>query len=211
MKLYGYWRSSSAWRVRIGLALKVLSYEYVAVHLVRDGGHQYSAEHVARNPMAQVPVLEVEGPGGPVFLSQSLAILAWLDATHPEPALLPAEPFARARTLQLAEMINSGIQPLQNLTVLRSVEDLGGERMAWGREVIGRGFDALETLAGTGPFFVGSGPTMADLFLVPQMYNARRFGVDLDPYPNLRRIEAACVELPAFQVAHPDRQPDAVP
>lgn len=210
MKLYGYWRSSSAWRVRIGLGLKGLDYINQPVHLVRDGGEQHADAHVARNPMRQVPVLEVDRDGEPVFISQSLAILAFLE-TYPGPSLIPEEPFARARAWQLAEMVNSGIQPLQNLAVLKAIEAMGGDRARWGHEAIVRGFDALEAVAGDGPFLAGDAPSIADICLVPQMYNARRFKVALDPYPTLTRIEAACQALPAFQAAHPDRQPDAQP
>ncbi len=211
MKLYGYWRSSSAWRVRIGLGLKGIDYVNEPVHLVADGGRQHSASHLARNPMAQVPVLEVEHDGTTVYLSQSLAILTYLDAVQPAPPLVPSEPLARARAWQYAEVINAGIQPLQNLAVLKRIEALGGDRGAWGRRVIDRGLVAIEQqLSGRTAFLVGDHPTVADLCLVPQLYNARRFGLDLESYPALLAIEARCQALPAFEAAHPDRQPDAV-
>ncbi|MCB9679887.1 MAG: maleylacetoacetate isomerase [Alphaproteobacteria bacterium] len=210
MKLYGYWRSSSAWRVRLGLHLKGLPFTYVPVHLVQ--AEQRADAHRARNPMAQVPVLEVEVDGRPVHLSQSLAILAWLDEAFPEaPPLLPDAALDRARARQYAEVVNAGIQPLQNLAVLQQIEALGGDRQAWGRQVIADGLRALEAMvAGPGvTYMVGDRPTVADVCLVPQLYNARRFDVALDAYPTLLAIEARCAALPAFVAAHPDQQPDA--
>lgn len=215
MRLYGYWRSSASWRVRIGLALKGLDVEIVPVHLVRDGGEQHGDDHAARNPLHQVPVLEVPSPDAadprPIHLTQSLAILAWLDATHPEPRLIPEDPFGRARAWQLAEVVNSGIQPLQNLNVLQRLAALGVDEKAWARDAIARGLTALEALVADveSPFLVGATPTIADLCLVPQLYNARRFGIDLSTCPTLTRVEANCEALPAFAAAHPDRQPDA--
>lgn len=213
MKLYGYWRSSATWRVRIGLNLKGLVYDYQSVHLVKDGGEQKTDTHRARNPLAQVPVLEVEHDGRLVYLSQSLAILQWLDEVYPAPAILPADAFARARVRQLAEVVNAWIQPLQNLDTLARVEALGGDRNVWARSVIHDGLTALEsTVADTaGQFLVGDSPTLADICLVPQLYNARRYGADVAPFPTLLRVEAACTALPAFQAAHPDVQPDATP
>lgn len=213
MKLYGYWRSSSAWRVRIALHHKGLSFENIPVHLVNDGGQQRKPEHTARNPMAQVPVLTVEHLGAEHHLSQSLAILEYLEEVHPEPALLPADAVKRAQARQLAEMVNSGIQPLQNLRVLVTLESTYGvDRLAWGRSVIADGLAAIETVAArtAGDFLVGNDPTFADLCLVPQLYNARRFSVDLEPFFTLLAIEARCATLPAFQAAHPSQQPDAV-
>lgn len=211
MKLYGYWRSSATWRVRIGLDLKGLAYEYEPVHLVRDGGGQKSAAHRARNPMAQVPVLEVSHEGAPVMLSQSLAILQYLDEVYPEPSLLPGDAVARARIRQLSEVVNAWIQPLQNLDTLARVEALGGDRSVWARTVIHDGLTALEaTVRDTaGDFLVGGSVSLADICLVPQLYNARRFGVSVEPFPTLVRVEAACNALPAFARAHPDVQPDA--
>lgn len=213
MKLYGYWRSSSAWRVRIALHHKQLSFENIPVHLVNDGGQQRKPEHTARNPMAQVPVLAVEHLGEEHHLSQSLAILEYLEETHPEPALLPRDPVQRAKARQLAEMVNSGIQPLQNLRVLVALQSTYGvDRLVWGRSVIADGLAAVEAVAQhtSGAFLVGDTPSFADLCLVPQLYNARRFSVDLEPLPTLRAIEARCEALPAFAAAHPSQQPDAV-
>ncbi len=213
MKLYGYWRSSATWRVRIGLNLKGLAYDYQSVHLVKDGGEQKTDTHRARNPLGQVPVLEVEADGKRVHLSQSLAILQWLDEVYPTPAILPADAIARARVRQLSEVVNAWIQPLQNLDTLARVAALGGDRNAWARSAIHDGLTALEaTVRDTaGTFLVGDSPTLADICLVPQLYNARRYGADLTPFPTLLRVEAACNALPAFQAAHPDVQPDATP
>jgi maleylpyruvate isomerase len=208
MKLYGYWRSSATWRVRIGLAHKGVPYTYVPVNLLK--AEQRGDEHRARSPLGQVPVLEL--PDG-TQLTQSLAILGLLEQTHPEPALFPADPVDRARAVALAEVVNAGIQPLQNLAVLQEIEAMGGDRRGWGHDVIERGLAAYEQLAApdAGTFSVGDAVSVADLALIPQLYNARRFGVDLDSFPTLVRVEAACNALPAFQEAHPDRQIDANP
>lgn len=206
MRLYAYWRSSASWRVRIGLHHKGLPFDITSIHL-RDGV-QRSEAHRARNAMAQVPVLELQAGA---TLTQSIAILEWLDERYPDPPLLPEDPLPRARVRQAAEIINSGIQPLQNLVVLKAIADLGGDRMAWGRTVIADGLAAVEALAQIrgGTFTVGDQPTIADCCLVPQLYNARRFSVDMSAFPKLLEIEAACASLPAFQAAHPDQQPDA--
>lgn len=218
--LHGYWRSSATWRVRIGLALKGVDYTNVPVHLVKDGGMQHSAAHVARNPMHQVPVLEAvhtapDGTRAPVQLTQSLAILGFLDAVCPAdaPRLIPADPMAAARAWQLAEIVNAGIQPLQNLSVLQALAAQGVDKGAWGKDVIGRGLAALLATSADcrGTYLVGDAPSIADICLVPQMYNARRFGVDLEPLAALVEIEARCAALPAFAAAHPDVQPDAQP
>jgi maleylpyruvate isomerase len=212
MQLYSYWRSSSAWRVRIGLALKGLAYEYRAVDLLHL--EQFGDAHQARNPMAQVPVLEVEEAGYTVRLAQSMAILEWLDERHPEPPLLPRDLDGRAHVRMLAEIVNSGIQPLQNALVLRTIEEkLPGQGKEWGRRWNERGLDALERAVqdGAGRFCHGEAPSLADCYLVPQLYAARRFKLDVARWPTLARIEEACAALPAFQAAHPDRQPDAPP
>jgi maleylpyruvate isomerase len=213
-RLYGYWRSTSSWRVRIGLGLKGLAWEYAAVNLL--AGEQDAPAHVARSPLHQVPVLELVEPGRPpVRLVQSMAILEWLDETHPEPPLLPPDALGRARVRALAEHVNSGVQPYQNAAALgwlRARLPHGGER-EWAAHWIARGLAAVEeaTRDGAGPFAHGDRPGLADCYLVPQLQAARRFGVDLAPFPTLARIEAACAALPAFQAAHPDRQPDAPP
>jgi maleylpyruvate isomerase len=223
MRLYGYWRSSASYRVRIALALKGVTYEHVPVHLVRDGGEQRAPDYRAKNPMAQVPTLELEadldeceGPEGAVVrLSQSIAILEWLDETYPTPPLFPKKALDRARARELAEIVNSGIQPLQNLPLMAELKRLGGDQAgpAFARSVNEHGLAALEAKASAsaGRYLVGDDVTIADVCLVPQLYGARRFGVDVAAYPTLARVEAALVVLPAFAEAHPDRQPDAQP
>ena len=213
MRLYGYWRSSASWRVRIGLGLKGLDYAYIPVHLARDGGEQHGDAHRARNPMAQVPVLELER-GGEVFqVTQSLAILELLEELFPSPPLLPADPMDRAAVRTLAEIVNAGIQPMQNLSVTQRVAAMGGDVAAWTGDAIRRGLGAIDTLAArtAGQFLVGDQPTIADCCLMPQLYSARRFGVDPSAWPRLVAIEARAMELEAFQRAHADRQPDATP
>jgi maleylpyruvate isomerase len=211
VKLYSYWRSSSAWRVRIALALKGIDYECVPVHLVRGGGEQFSDDFRHRNPISQVPVLEFERDGETHRITQSLAIIEYLDEVAPTPPLLPRDPLARAHVRELAEIVNSGIQPLQNRLVLERVTELGGDSKAFAAKFVASGLAALEVHAArsSGRYLVGDEPTLADICLVPQLYNARRFSVALDPYPRLRAIELACELLPAFAAAHPDRQPDA--
>lgn len=212
--LYGYWRSSASYRVRIGLALKGLSYGTSPVHLLRGGGEQLGEAYREKNPMGQVPTLEVIEEGrAPLRLAQSLAILEYLDERFPEPPLLPASAEERATARQLAETVNAGIQPLQNLSVLRHLKNLGVDERAFARRWNEAGLAALEALASrtAGAFLVGDAVSMADCCLVPQLYAARRFGVDPAAYPTLARVEAACLALPAFRAAEPDAQPDAEP
>ncbi len=212
-RLYAYWRSSASWRVRIALNLKQVPFVVIPVHLVRDGGEQKHEANRARNPMRQVPTLEWDTVEGPVRLTQSLAIIQWLDSCCPGPALLPRDPWERARAWEIAEVINSGIQPLQNLGILGIVKALGGDERRHGREVIAEGLAAVEVLASRRrtTFCVGETPSVADLCLVPQLYNARRFGVDLAGFERLLAVEAACEPLTAFELAHPSLQPDAEP
>lgn len=214
MRLYGYWRSSSAWRVRIALAWKGIAYEYQAVHL--RAGEQQAPSYRALSPLGEVPTLEwteAGQPGAVRRLSQSFAIIDYLERIHPTPPLFPADPFLAARARQLAEMVNAGIQPLQNLAVLNRVRELQGDPQAWARHYVTRGLAAMEALAPetAGAFLVGEAPTVADAYLIPQLYNARRFALDLAPYPTLLRAEASCEQIPAFVQAHPDKQPDAEP
>jgi maleylpyruvate isomerase len=215
LTLHGYWRSSCSWRVRIALNLKGLPYTYVPVHLLKDGGQQHTAAHRAKSPLGTVPVLEVrEADGAPRYLAQSLAILEFLEERHPTPALLPQDPFARARVRMLAEMVNSGIQPLQNLSVMQHVKgQLAQDDKAWSAHWVTRGLTALQQSVqeSAGRYCVGDSVSFADVCLIPQLYACRRFGVDPAAYPVLARIEAECASLPAFQAAHADRQPDAVP
>lgn len=211
MKLYGYWRSSSAWRVRIALAWKGIPHEYQAVHL--RAGEQQAPSYLSLSPLGEVPTLEWTEAGVARRLSQSFAIIDYLERVHPTPPLFPADPFLAARARQLAEMVNAGIQPLQNLAVLNRVRELKGDAQAWAGHFISRGLAAMEALAPetAGAFLVGDAPTVADAYLVPQLYNARRFALDLTPYPTLLRAEASCEQVPAFVQAHADKQPDAEP
>jgi len=214
LTLWSYWRSSSAWRVRNGLALKGLAWEYRAVNLLT--GEQWGEAFRDRSPAQQVPVLEVEEPGEPARrLVQSMAILEWLEERFPDPPLLPADLLGRARVRALAEHVNSGIQPLQNAIVLKGLrEKVPGWDREWAPAVIARGLQTLERAVGDGQagrFAHGDAPGLADCYLVPQLYNARRFGVELAPYPLLRRIEEHCLALAPFQEALPERQPDAPP
>ena len=213
LTLYGYWRSSCSWRVRIALAHKGAPHAYRPVNLVRDGGEQLRDDYRAKNPMAQVPLLEFEQGGAVRRVSQSVAIIELLEELFPAPPLLPADPYLRAKARQLVEMVNSGTQPMQNTATLKYVQsELGGDEKAFARRFIASGLAAFQAAAIElcGQFCVGDQVTVADVFLVPQLYNARRHGVDLAPLSTLTRIEAACMALPAFQAAHADRQADAV-
>jgi len=213
LRLFSYWRSSAAYRVRIGLNLKQLRYEVVPVHLVRDGGEQHSEAYRETNPQELVPVLQ----HGHRTLRQSLAILEYLDDMWPEPALLPSEARDRERVRALALLVACDIHPLNNLRVLQFLDTQWGvpqpEREEWARHWMAIGFEALEKLLAdhlsTGTFCHGEVPTVADCCLVPQVYNARRFGLDMSPYPTIVRIEQACLALPAFDAARPENQPDA--
>ena len=211
MILYDYWRSSSAWRVRIALRLKGVAFERRVVNLIKDGGEQHSDAFRALNPSGQVPVL-IPDEGGRA-ITQSMAIIAYLEERFPTPPLLPADPWRRARARQLAEMINAGIQPYQNLPVLERLKALGVDQMEWARGFNARGLAALEAAARetAATFLVGDAPSLADVYLIPQLYAARRFSVDLAPYPTLLGVEAACARLDAFAAAHADAQSDAVP
>lgn len=195
------------------MRLKGLDYAYVSVHLVRDGGQQHAAAYRALNPMAQVPTLEiVDDAGGSRFLGQSLAILQYLEDAHPEPSLLPRDAFLKARAWQLAEIVNAGIQPLQNLEPQRYVkQELHGDAMAFTRYFVARGIAALEQEARqtAGQYLVGDAITVADCCLVPQMQACRRFGIDLAPYPTLAAVDARLATHPAVLATHPDRQPDS--
>jgi maleylpyruvate isomerase len=211
MKLWSYWRSSCTYRVRIALGLKGLSYEYAAVHLIKDGGQQHRPEFGAVNPLRQVPALELTEAGRTVTLVQSMAIIEYLDERYPEPPLLPATALERAHVRALAELVNSGIQPLQNTSTFHELRPHGIDTEAWARLFIAKGLAALEQLAAprAGAFLFGNSVTLADVFLVPQLYNARRWNVPLDAFPTLTRADENAQALPAFQAAAPDAQPDA--
>ncbi|UZK64906.1 maleylacetoacetate isomerase [Sphingomonas sp. M1-B02] len=201
--LHDYFRSSAGYRVRIALNLKGLAYERHEIMLLEN--QQGSAEHLARNPQGLVPALEVDG----LVLTQSLAIIDWLDSRYSEPRLIPAEPDARAAAMAKALVIGADIHPLNNLRVMRWLkQELGAEEAArndWTRHWIAEGFAALEAMAGAGPFLGGDTPNIADVFLVPQMFNARRFDTPLEAFPKLLRADAAARETGAFAAAHPDR------
>jgi len=214
LKLYSYWRSSAAYRVRIGLNLKALAYELIPVHLVRDGGQQHAPDYAALNPQELVPTLR----DGERVLTQSMAILEYLDEVHPPPALLPADAGGRARVRALAQQVACDIHPLNNLRVMQFFDREWNvpqpERDEWTLHWMRTGLGALETMLvgsfDTGRFCHGAEPGLADCCLIPQLYNARRFHLDLAPYPTLCRIEEACLALPAFDAARPENQPDAI-
>jgi maleylpyruvate isomerase len=209
VKLYSYFRSSAAFRVRIALNLKGLDYESVPVHLVKDGGHNRRLEFRAVNPQMRIPALVA--PGGEVLI-QSLAVIEYLDETHPEPALLPKDPVARAQTRALAQIIACDIHPLNNVGTLRYLKrELHQEQSAidaWYHHWVIEGFEAFEALARPGPYACGNKVTVADLCLVPQVYNARRLKVPLEKFPKIVGIDAACLKLPAFDRARPENQLD---
>ena len=209
--LHNYWRSSASHRVRIGLGLKGLAFEYVPVNIVT--GEQFANDYRARNPIAQVPTLEItEDDGTERRITQSIAILEYLDDRWLEPAILPRDPYLRARARALAEIVNAGIQPMQNLTTFKRVRALGGDDLAWVQPFMAEGIAAfakgIEDVAGE--YCVGDLPTIADCCLIPQLIAARRFQIDLEPYDRLLGIEARCLALPAFSGAMPHHQPDAV-
>lgn len=212
IRLYTYFRSSAAYRVRIALNLKGIDYQAVPVHLVRDGGQHRSADYLALNPQGLVPALAVDGQ----VLTQSLAIMEYLDETHPDPALLPADPLGRARVRAIAQAIACDIHPINNLRVLQY---LGGTlgldqaaKDAWYRHWIETGLQAVEAMLDsdqrTGAFCHGDQPGLADCCLVPQMFNARRFNCDLSALPTIVAITEACENLEVFNQAAPARQPD---
>jgi maleylpyruvate isomerase len=213
MKLWSYWRSSCAYRVRIALGLKGLAFEYAAVHLMRDGGQQHEPGFGALNPSRQVPVLELDDGGETLHLVQSMAIIEYIDERFPEPPLLPATAKDRAHVRALAELVNSGIQPLQNTSTFAELKQQGVASEPWARLFIERGLAALEHLAAprAGAFIFADRPSLADIYLVPQLYNARRYRVPLDAFPTLIRAEANAQALPAFRAAAPEAQPDAEP
>jgi maleylacetoacetate isomerase len=213
MKLYGYFRSSAAFRVRIALNLKNLDYDNAFVHLRR--GEQGAVEFRRLNPLALVPALE---DGGHVF-TQSLAIVEYLDEIHPDPPLLPKTARERARVRALAQVVACDIHPIDNLRVLQYLERTLKQDQAavrtWFNHWIDVGFQALESMLAadraTGRFCHGDAPGVADICLVPQVFNARRYDLDLNPFPTIRRVFEACMAVPAFDRAQPAKQPDAEP
>ena len=214
--LYSYWRSSCSYRVRIALAYKGITYTYAPVHLLKDSGQQLTTEYSKLNPMREVPTLVIDGH----TLTQSTAIIEYLEETRPSPALLPplSDPRSRARVREICNIIANDIQPVQNLRVLKQVAtyftdatEKENKRNEWAVGCIQRGFTALESILqqSSGKYSVGDNITMADIFIVPQMYNAERFKVDLTPYPVLNRIYQELLLVPAIKNAHPSAQPDA--
>lgn len=212
LKLYSYFRSSAAYRVRIALNLKGLTYDYVPVHLLRDGGMQFAESFSALNPQQLVPLLEDAG----FQISQSLTIMEYLEEKFPRAPLMPKTSEGRARVRQIALSIACDIHPLQNLRVLKYLTGPLGlsevDKSGWLKHWLGIGLQAVETqLARSktrGQFCFGDSPTIADCVLVPQMFSAARFGVDVTPYPTLRAIHAACEALEPIAAAHPSQQPD---
>ena len=211
LTLHGYFRSSAAWRVRIALHFKGLTVRHLARHLRR--GEQRAPDYLRLNPQGLVPALELADG---TVLTQSLAIIEWLEEVYPSPALLPVDPLARARVRAFALVVAADTHPLQNLKVLTELRRLGLAKdavTAWAAGVNAEGLAACEALLATapGPYCFGASPTLADICLVPQLGNARRFGVDLASFPRLLEREAACMALNAFRDAVPARQPDAEP
>jgi maleylacetoacetate isomerase/maleylpyruvate isomerase len=213
LRLYTYFRSSAAYRVRIALNLKGLAYEAVPVHLLRDGGQQNQPAYRALSPLGTVPALQT----GDATLTQSLAIIEYLEETHPQPPLLPVSAADRARVRALAQTIACDIHPVNNLRVLQYLgREFGAtqeQKDAWYRHWVGEGLRAVEQLlvgdSRTGAFCHGNAPTLADCCLVPQVFNARRFDCPLDAMPTIRRIVEACEQMPAITKAAPSAQPDA--
>ena len=211
MKLYGYYRSSASYRVRIALNVKGLQWDYIAVRL--DKGEQLLSEHGDRNPMQLVPVLDT----GDALLAQSVAIVEYLETRYPEPPLLPAGDVPKARVRDMVQIIASDIQPIANLRVLkylRSQHDLDDDGVSeWARHWIGLGFTAYERRASefsaSGRYSFGDSLSLADVFLMPQAYNADRFGLDMAPFPTIRGIVGHCSTIDAVAAAHPALQPDA--
>ncbi|MCA2981574.1 MAG: maleylacetoacetate isomerase [Myxococcaceae bacterium] len=211
MKLYNYWRSSSSYRVRLALHFKGVPFEYVAVSLLK--GEQHEATHRDRNPAGYVPVLEVDDGGGVALLTQSVAIVEYLEECFPERPLFPSSRVDRARVRGLVELVNSGIQPFHNLATLNHLKAIGADEKAWAKHFVTQGLASLEALAQrhAGRFLFGDAFTFADCCLIPQLYGARRFGADVSAFPLLTRVEQACLELPHVQAARPEAQPDAQP
>ncbi len=211
IKLYSYWRSSAAYRVRIALNLKGLDYEIIPVNMLKDGGEQHSQEYRALNPQGLVPVLV----DNDVTLTQSLAILGYLEEKYPKPALLPKAIAEKALARQVAQTIACDIHPLNNLRVLKYLRGTLGvddkAKNAWYQHWITQGFAALEAWlsAQAGPYCLGAALTIADACLIPQLYNAHRFNVALEKYPTLLGIEKECLKLEAFERARPESQIDA--
>jgi maleylacetoacetate isomerase len=210
VQLYGYFRSSAAYRVRIACHLKGLAYDTIPIHLQKEGGMNLKPEYRAINPLKRVPTLRLDSGD---LLTQSLAIIEYLDEIHPQPPLLPGDALGRAKVRALSQLIACDIHPLNNLAPLRYLKnELGQDQAkidAWYHHWVIAGFDALEAMLGNGPYAFGAEVTLADICLVPQVANARRLKVPLDNYPKIVAVDAACAKLPAFEKARPENQPDA--
>jgi maleylacetoacetate isomerase len=210
VKLYSYFRSSAAYRVRIAFNLKALTCEMVSIHLQKEGGLNKKPEFRAINPQMRVPALELDS--GDVLI-QSLAIIEYIDELHPQPPLLPRDSLERAKVRALAQVIACDIHPLNNVGPLRYLKSTMGQDQAridaWYHHWIFEGFDAVEALLRPGPYACGAEVTLADICLVPQVYNARRLKVPLDRFPKIVAVDAACAKLAAFDKARPENQPDA--
>jgi maleylacetoacetate isomerase len=210
LKLYSYFRSSAAYRVRIALNLKGLSYEILPVHLTKDGGEQRRPEYRGVNPQMRVPAL---GPSDGEVITQSLAIIEYLDECFPEPGLLPADPVRRAKIRAVAQAIACDVHPLNNLVVLqylkRTLQQEQTTIDSWYAHWIAAGFEAIEAMIAPGPYAFGSEVTLADVCLVPQVANARRYKVPLENFPRVVAVDSACQKLAAFEQARPENQPDA--
>ncbi len=210
MQLYSYFRSSAAFRVRIALNLKGLSYETIPIHLQKEGGLNRKPEFRAINPHMRLPALRLDS--GDVLV-QSLAIIDYLDETYSEPPLLPKDPVARAKVRAIAQVIACDIHPLNNIGPLRYLKNVLGQDQSkidtWYHHWVYDGFDAVEAMIEPGPYACGKEITLADICLVPQVYNARRLKTPLDRYPKIVAVDAACAKLAAFDKARPENQPDA--
>ncbi|HKP62109.1 MAG TPA: maleylacetoacetate isomerase [Polyangiales bacterium] len=214
MRLYSYWRSSCAYRVRIVLNLKGMSYDYQPVNIAPGASEQTTDAYATINPMRQVPTLEWDEHGTTVRLTQSVAIIEYVEEREPEPPLLPRAALTRARVREAVEIVNSGIQPLQNTSILNELRRLEGDEASrrWASSVMAQGLHTLEIRARlhAGRFLVGDSVSLADVFLIPQLYNARRVGLDITQYPRLLDVEAQTQTLEAFTRARPEAQPDAI-
>jgi len=210
VKLYSYFRSSAAYRVRIAFNLKGLSFETIPIHLQKEGGQNLKPDYRTINPQMRVPALKLDSGE---LLTQSLAIIEYLDEVHPQPPLLPRDPADRAKVRALAQLIACDIHPLNNVAPLRYLKnELRQEQAkidAWYHHWVLAGFDAAEAMVHPGPYAFGADATIADICLVPQVANARRLKVPLERFPKLVAIDAACADLPAFEKARPENQPDA--
>ena len=209
--LYSYFRSSCSYRVRIALNILGISYEYRPVHLVKNGGEQLKQDFLQLNPKGEVPFFV----DGETSITQSMAIIDYLDHKHGKRQLFSSSPKMRAKCIELCEIINSGIQPLQNLKVMKTVQQnyalSDAQKMAWSKHWIYEGFKALEPAIAncSGTYSLGGLVSAVDCFLVPQVYNANRFGIDMSEFPNIKRVNENCLKLEAFQKAAPENQPDA--